>query len=142
MVLLSKIEGYGRYRGILRPVNVMIRGSSHIFPDYREVFSLMRELIGWYRINKELMHPVELAAKFHTKFTSIHPFADGNGRMARLLMNYILQRNMLPFTNIPLNRRSTYMKTQEAGNSENHKPFTLFLVEEVTKQCKKLKKKD
>ncbi|MCX6778132.1 MAG: Fic family protein [Candidatus Micrarchaeota archaeon] len=139
-VLLSKIEGYEQYRGIWRPVNVMIRGSPHVFPHHSEVFGLMRELFGWYSINKGLIHPVELAAKFHTKFTGVHPFADGNGRMARLLMNYILQSNGFPFTNIPLRRRSAYMKTQAAGNKNDHKPFTLFLVEEAVKQCNKLGK--
>jgi len=136
-ILLSKIDGYGQYRGIWRPVNVMIRGSPHVFPHHTEVFGLMHELFGWYSINKGLIHPVELAAKFHTKFTGIHPFADGNGRMARLLMNYILQSNDFPFTNIPLRRRSTYMKTQAAGNVDNHKPFALFLIEEVIKQSAK-----
>lgn len=140
LVLLSKIEGYEKYRGIWRPVNVMIRGSPHVFPHHSEVFGLMRELFGWYSINKGLIHPVELAAKFHTKFTGVHPFADGNGRMARLLMNYILQSNSFPFTNIPLRRRSAYMKTQAAGNKDDHKPFTLFLVEETVKQCRKLGK--
>jgi Fic family protein len=139
-VLLSKIEGYEKYRGIWRPVNVMIRGSPHVFPHHSEVFGLMRELFGWYSINRGLIHPVELAAKFHTKFTGVHPFADGNGRMARLLMNYILQSNGFPFTNIPLRRRSAYMKTQAAGNVGNHKPFVLFLIEEIAKQCGKLGK--
>ena len=139
-ILLSKIEGYEQYRGIWRPVNVMIRGSPHVFPHHPEVFGLMRELFGWYSINRGLIHPVELAAKFHTKFTGIHPFADGNGRMARLLMNYILQSNGFPFTNIPLRRRSAYMKTQAAGNIDNHKPFVVFLVDEVIKQSAKLGK--
>jgi Fic family protein len=137
-VLLSKIEDYEKYRGIWRPVNVMIRGSPHVFPHHSEVFGLMRDLFGWYSINKGLIHPAELAAKFHTKFTGIHPFADGNGRMARLLMNYILQSNGFPFTNIPLRRRSAYMKTQAAGNVGNHKPFTLFLLEEVIRQSETL----
>ena len=136
-VLLSKIDGYEKYRGIWRPVNVMIRGSPHIFPHHSEVFGMMQELFGWYSINKGLIHPVELAAKFHTRFTGIHPFADGNGRMARLIMNYILQSNGFPFTNVPLRRRSAYMKTQAAGNAGGYKPFTLFLAEEIIKQAAK-----
>ncbi len=139
-VLLSKIEGYEKYRGIWRPVNVMIRGSTHVFPHHAEVFGLMQNLINWHKANKGLIHPVELASKFHTKFTTIHPFADGNGRMARLLMNYILQSSGFPFTNIPLRRRGKYMKTQAAGNKNDHKPFTLFLIEETIKQGKKLGK--
>jgi len=139
-ILLSKIEGYEKYRGIWRPVNVMIRGSSHAFPHHADVPVLIRRLLDWYAASKGLIHPVELAAKFHTKFTTIHPFADGNGRMARLLMNYVLQLNGFPFTNIPLKRRSAYMRTQAAGNEDNHKPFTLFLAEELIKQNKKLRK--
>ncbi|MFH1393304.1 MAG: Fic family protein [Candidatus Micrarchaeota archaeon] len=137
--LLSKIEGYEQYCGVWRPVNVRIRGSDHVFPHHREVPRLMEELIAWYNENKHLTHPAELAAKFHTKFTTIHPFADGNGRMARLLMNYILQINKLPFTNIPLRKRASYMKTQAAGNTENYKPFVLFLVKEIIRQNKKWK---
>ncbi len=140
-VLLSKIDGYEKYCGVWRPVNVRIRGSDHVFPNYPEVPKLMEELIGWYNENKELIHPVELAAKFHTKFTTVHPFADGNGRMARLLMNYILQLNQIPFTNIPLKKRSKYMKTQAAGHTENHKLFVLFLVNEIIQQNKKIIKK-
>lgn len=132
--LLSKIEGYEQYCGVWRPVNVMIRGSDHVFPHHQEVPKLMEELITWYNENKNLIHPAELAAKFHTKFTSIHPFADGNGRMARLLMNYILQINILPFTNIPLRKRGSYMKTQAAGNTENYKPFVIFLAKEIIKK--------
>ncbi len=138
-VLLSKIDGYEPYCGIWRPVNVRIRGSDYVFPHHQEVPKLMNELIDWYSKNKNLIHPVELAAKFHTKFTTIHPFADGNGRMARLLMNYILQVNKIPFTNIPLSKRSKYMRTQEAGNSGNQKLFVLFLAKEIIKQNQKLK---
>ena len=98
---------------------------------------LMKKLIEWYNENAELIHPVELASKFHTKFTTIHPFADGNGRMARLLMNYILQTKDYPFTNIPLKKRNSYMKTQAEGNTENHKPFTNFLTKEIIQQHKK-----
>jgi len=138
-ILLSKIEGYEKYRGVWRPVNVIIRGSSHVFPHHAEVQSLMCNLLAWYKENEKLVHPVELAAKLHTKFTTIHPFADGNGRMARLLMNYILQLNGFPFTNIPLRRRSLYMRTQAAGNRGEQKPFVLFLADEITKQNKRLK---
>ncbi|MBI5224179.1 Fic family protein [Candidatus Micrarchaeota archaeon] len=140
-ILLSRIDGYEKYCGVWRPVNVRVHGSDHVFPHHQIVPKLMDELISWHTNNKELIHPVELAAEFHTKFTTIHPFADGNGRMARLLMNYVLQRNSLPFTNIPLSKRSAYMKTQAAGNIENHKPFVLFLANELIKQNQKLKGK-
>jgi Fic family protein len=127
-ILLNKISNYEKYQGIYRPVQVYITGSMHEFPIPQEVPGLMKKLLDWYVENKELVHPVELAAKFHTKFTTIHPFADGNGQMARLLMNYVLQTKDYPFTNIPLKKRSSYMKTQAEGNEQNHKPFTNFLT--------------
>ncbi len=136
-ILLEKIQGYEKYQGIYRPVQVYIRGSTHEFPPPQQVPSQMKKLIELFEENKPLIHPVELAAKFHTKFTSIHPFADGNGRMARLLMNYILQQQNFPFTSIPLKRRQNYMKTQTAGNKKDYKPFTKFLAEEVIKQHSK-----
>jgi Fic family protein len=133
-ILLKKIGGYEKYQGIYRPVQVYITGSMHEFPLPQEVRGLMKQLIEWYNGNQELIHPVELAAKFHTKFTTIHPFADGNGRMARVLMNYILQSKDYPFTNVPLKKRSAYMKTQAEGNKQNHKPFTNFLTKEIILQ--------
>ncbi|MFH1779600.1 MAG: Fic family protein [Candidatus Micrarchaeota archaeon] len=140
LILLNDISGYEKYVGIWRPVNVMIRGSDHVFPHHAQVQALMKELIAWYNENSELIQPVELAAKFHTKFTAIHPFADGNGRMARLLMNYILQTKNAPFTNIPLSKRNEYMKTQAAGNKNDLKPFTLFLAKQIIEQTKETTK--
>ncbi len=58
----------------------------------------MGELIEWYNIEveKKELHPIELAALLHYKFVCIHPFDDGNGRISRLLMNYVLLKNNLP----------------------------------------------
>ena len=134
LVLLRKIEGYEKYAGIWRPVNVMVHGSDYKFPEHQQVPALMKSLMRWYNENRGLIHGVELAATLHTRFTTIHPFADGNGRIARLLMNYVLQLNGFPFTNIPLKRRDAYMKTQASGNLGNHMAFTLFLAGEVIKQ--------
>ena len=63
-----------------------------------ETPSLMGELVDWVRSeeNKRNLHPIELAAQLHYKFVRIHPFDDGNGRLSRLLMNYILLKNDLP----------------------------------------------
>ncbi len=135
-ILLKDIEGYDQYKGIYRPVDVYVVGSNFVFPKYYNVPELMKKLVSWYKENKLLMHSVELAAKFHTKFTTIHPFADGNGRIARLLMNYILQLNNYPFTNIPLRKRKKYMQTQASGNIEDYKPFTYFLINEIILQNK------
>ena len=120
-ILLNKIPDYDKYKGVWRPVDVYIKSSKFEFPRYNYVPSLMKKLVEWYDKNKGDLHAVEFAAKFHTKFTTIHPFADGNGRIARLLMNYILQRKDFPFTNIPVLKRNPYFDTQEKGHSENYK---------------------
>lgn len=139
-VLLDQVENYDNYKGIWRPVNVYIKTSKFDFPHFSYVPSMMKKLIEWYAENKQIIHPVELAAKFHTKFTSIHPFADGNGRIARLLMNYILQVNGFPFANIPVEKRTNYFNTQEKGHTENYKEFTLFLKDQLKENYKQIKK--
>jgi Fic family protein len=141
MLLLKSIPDYEGYAGVWRPVNVYIRGSGYEFPDWKGIPRLVSELLDWYGKNKDSVHPVELAAIFHARFVTIHPFADGNGRMARLLMNYVLQLNGFPFTDIPLSRRDEYFKAQEEGHFRKYKPFVSFLVDEMRKEFTELKKK-
>lgn len=140
-ILLNKIKDFDRYKGTWRHVDVYIRPSKFDFPRHEFVPSLMKNLIEWYNENMDVLHPVELAAKFHAKFTTIHPFADGNGRIARLLMNYILQQKEFPFTNIPVKKREPYFNTQEKGHFKQYKEFTLFLAEQIKENYKSIKKK-
>ncbi|MBS3068030.1 Fic family protein [Candidatus Micrarchaeota archaeon] len=141
LLLLKTIPKYEAYAGIWRPVKVYIRGSKYDFPHWKRVPKLMSNLLAWYQNNKNKTHPVELAAKFHAKFVTIHPFADGNGRMARLLMNYIIQLNGFPFTDVSFSKRDEYFETQELAHFGNYKNFVLFLVQEIKAQFKDLKRK-
>jgi excisionase family DNA binding protein len=86
-------EGAGRYR----EVGVRIAGALFTPPKSVEVPAIMMGLLDWLDRNMEELSPVELAAVFHHRFVSIHPFAEGNGRTARLLMNLIMMRNSYPF---------------------------------------------
>lgn len=141
-ILLNEMPDYNKYKGMWRPVNVYIEASQFQFPDRQYVPGLMKKLLAWYEENKAQLHPVELAAKFHSQLTTIHPFADGNGRMARLLMNYMLQSKGFPFTNIPVQKRDEYFDTQEKGHGENYKDFTLFLAKQMKENYKELKKEN
>ena len=141
LILLKTIPRYEVYAGVWRPVNVYIRGSKYDFPHWKKIPKLMSDLIKWHNENKDRMHPVELAAKFHVQFVTIHPFADGNGRMARLLLNYILQQSGFPFTDIPFLKRSEYFETQEKGHFGDHKPFVMFLIGLIKRQFKELKRR-
>jgi Fic family protein len=79
----------------------------------------MGELIDWYRLEQERgqLHPVELAARFHYDFVCIHPFDDGNGRIARLLMNYVLLRNDLPPVIIKSEDKRNYLNALHQADS-------------------------
>ncbi len=95
----------GQYK--TKPNSVMTQtGEMFRFADPAETPALMNDLIDWYNKSKELLHPLELAAIFHYKFIRIHPFDDGNGRVARLLMNLMLQNNGYPIVIIPSDEKS------------------------------------
>ena len=141
LMLLKAIPDYEGYAGVWRPVNVHIRDSKYEFPAWKDVPELMTELLEWYNENKDSVHPVELAAIFHARLVTIHPFADGNGRMARLLMNYILQVNGFPFTDIPFSKRDEYFETQEEGHFGKRGSFVRFLVNQIKAQFAELKKR-
>lgn len=75
----------GRYRNVA----VRISGSAVVMPNPRKLPELMAEFTTWLTSSPNL-HPVQFAAEAHYRLVTIHPFVDGNGRTARLLMNLIL----------------------------------------------------
>jgi Fic family protein len=76
--------------GVYRTYQVFITGTEYVPPGAEEVPGLMRRLVQQLNEKRVFMHPVMLAAYAHRKLVDIHPFVDGNGRTARLLMNLIL----------------------------------------------------
>jgi len=141
LALLKAIRGYEGHGGAWRNVNVFIRTSKYQFSHWKTVPASMAGLFRWYAANKERVHPVELAAQFHAKLVTVHPFADGNGRIARLLMNYILQLNGFPFVDIPYEKRDEYFETQERSHFGDFRPFVWFLVKQIIEDYKKMKRK-
>lgn len=109
--------------GHYRTIPVPISGSSVIFPNSVKVPDLVGKLIQWITSNVEL-HPVELAAEAHYQFLTIHPFSDGNGRTARLLINLILMQNGYPPAIIQTRDRLKYIgsleKAQLGGSREDY----------------------
>lgn len=106
----------GRYRNVM----VRISGSTVILPNARKVPELMREFVSWLKSSVKL-HPAEQAAEAHYRLVTIHPFIDGNGRTARLLMNLLLMQSGFPPAFIRTRERVTYLnsleKAQLAGSS-------------------------
>lgn len=116
----------GRYRN----VQVYIRGVDWVPPKPTDVPNDMRSLLVWYTKNRKIVHPVVAAAYFHSGFELVHPFVDGNGRVGRLLMNFILRRNGYPMINIPARRkREYYSALQKAQVDGDLRPFLVFIMD-------------
>ncbi len=105
------------------------------------VLKLLEDLVTWYDKNKNKYPPLLLAAVVHNQFETIHPFADGNGRIGRLLLNNILLKHNKPPVNIQLKNRSAYYAAlREYQNDGNVRP-TIELILKEYKNIKKLQEK-
>ena len=120
-------EWAGRYRNSL----VIIGGTDYKPPEAIEVPKLVEELVSWFRRNKNKFHPVELAAILHYKLAAIHPFFDGNGRTARLLMNVVLMQSGYPLAIILKNDRKRYYNVLSKADKGDLIPFTRFIAQAV-----------
>jgi Fic family protein/DNA-binding XRE family transcriptional regulator len=121
-------EDAGRYR----KVQVMIKGSSHMPPQPFLVAEEMEDFFIWYETNKNSLHPIVLAAEIHERLVTIHPFIDGNGRSARLVMNLILLQHGYIIANIKgdYESRMQYYQALETAQTKNNKEdFLLFIAE-------------
>lgn len=115
--------------GQFRRHGVGISGGRFVPPTPVEVEPLMRDFFAWVERTKTTMHPLERAALVHLKFVTIHPFADGNGRMSRLLMNSVLNRARFPLFNIPYTGRAGYYRSLERSQtSDDELPFLRWLA--------------
>ncbi|MEK6913351.1 MAG: Fic family protein [Nanoarchaeota archaeon] len=128
-IILNDISEHfaGRYRE--NPVRVI--GSDFKFPSPEKIPQLIRNLLYWYNQNKRGMHALELAVIFSMKFVSIHPFVDGNGRVSRLLMNFILQKKKYPWINVYNKQRQKYLGAVRKANEENYEIILKFLIETI-----------
>ncbi|MCI5150884.1 MAG: Fic family protein, partial [Candidatus Electrothrix sp. MAN1_4] len=116
--------------GIYRSVPVAISGSRHVPPQAWQVPKMMEELFLRLEAEAEQMHPVVFAAELHEGIATIHPFVDGNGRTARLLMNLVLLQKGYAVTNIPgdSQHRLAYYDALEKCNLEEDKTDFFVLV--------------
>jgi Fic family protein len=95
----------GRFR------NYSVRVGPYVAPDWHNVEKLIRQLTVF--VNESNLNSVEVAARAHYMFEKVHPFGDGNGRIGRLLMNFILWKNRYPMLIIEYKKREAYYKALE-----------------------------
>ncbi|MBU0629198.1 MAG: Fic family protein [Nanoarchaeota archaeon] len=136
-------EGSKPFAGKFRNVEVVIRNGKgdivHRGVPVSQLDNALKDLVGWYRKNKKRFKPLALAAILHNQFEEIHPFQDGNGRVGRLLLNFVLVKNKYTPINISLEDRGEYYQTlQEYHKNNNLKPTMEFLVKQYKKTLKQV----
>ena len=94
---------------------------------------LMGELMQWYRSEeqKNELHPVALAAMLHYKLVRIHPFDDGNGRISRLLMNYVLLKNNFPPVVIKSADKRNYLSALNSADAGDINAFIIYISQQL-----------
>ncbi len=126
-------EGTKPFAGKLRKVEVIIRDGQgnivHQGAPVKELVILLNLLCKWYEKHNKKYPPLLLAVVIHNEFERIHPFQDGNGRVGRLLLNYVLLQHKYPPINIKFKDRVRYYKCLQVYDHKNDVKSTLkFLV--------------
>ena len=130
-------EEAGKYRNI----DVYPYGSeSRPYAHFYEIPEKMQQLQAWSNEAQDKLHPVQYATDLHQKFVTIHPFKDGNGRTARLLMNLVLTENGYPVVNVNPSKpaREQYMKALAVYQQPNNdpQPFRNLIADYVETELK------
>src|SRR3989338_10957172 len=138
--LIHKPLSAGKYK--VRPNHVLtLAGTIHKYAEPIKVVDEMQDLLRWLQpssglrlagTESEHLHPLERAALFHYRFVCIHPFDDGNGRMARLLMNLLLMRAGYPPCVVRNSKRREYLRSLEhADSTGSTEAFVRVLAQEL-----------
>ena len=126
------------FAGKLRTFSVYVTNSESVFPHWKFVPLFVKLFLKEYKELEKKTEPVELAGMIHFRYVSIHSFGDGNGRISRLLMNYILIKNNCPPLNIKFADRDGYYKALEKGQTEtNEIHFLKWFMKYYIKSNKK-----
>ncbi len=123
-----KIE-VGKYK--TQPNHVItVTGETFYFATPEETPAKMQDLVAWFRseTRKVDINPVVLAALFHYRFIRIHPFDDGNGRVARILMNFILIRFGYPPVIIRTDDKEEYFRVLTLADADQIDPFIEYVA--------------
>lgn len=119
--------------GDYRNIGVIITGSDHRPPEPFEVPFKMLELFEWINENDK-ENPIVVSAIAHHEFVKIHPFKDGNGRTARILLNLILLKKGFPICNISREDRPNYYDALSLADEGQYEP----IIEIVAESCSRL----
>lgn len=126
----TKTIQIGKYKSSDNHVET-ITGEIHYYTPFQEIPAKMCELMDWYyaMIQDTTIHPVITAALLHYKFVAIHPFDDGNGRLARILMNLVLMQNGFPPVVVKKDDKQNYYALLSQGDAGEFFPFVAYIAE-------------
>jgi len=124
----------GQYKEIPNHV-ITSTGEKFYFASPEETPAKMHDLVQWYseQIKKTDLNPILLAARFHYKFIRIHPFDDGNGRSARILMNFILMQFDYPPVIIKTEDKENYFSVLRQADADIIEPFIEYIADNLNR---------
>ena len=139
---LKKIHGIMTYRTV-EESGVFRKGEEGVFsgdqcifvaPPPNMVNELMKDLFSWVKNSEGTIHPLIVSAVFHYEFVFVHPFADGNGILSRLVMNYIQQYHQMPLSVVYKEDKQDYFDAlQETRKNEDISIFRNFMFSQTEK---------
>lgn len=131
--ILTKNTGV-QYPGVIRNFPVRIAGADFVPPAAEKVPLLLKKMIRFYKAQKNKLHPFVLASLLHAQFVEIHPFEDGNGRVGRTLMNWVLLKARYPLLYIPVRRLDLYYEAIDLHNAKQYKEYCAKMLALVIDQ--------
>lgn len=120
-----------KYAGVYRDKNVYISGATYTPPDFNNLLEQMKKFVAWYENESDKLHPIVRASIVHADFVNIHPFIDGNGRTARLLLNMELMKSGYPPIVIKKENRMEYYSILDKTCNKNYEEFIAMVAKEV-----------
>lgn len=131
-LILKNIDSFNA--GCYRTINVLISGANHRPVDAMLVPEEMEKFVRWYDEEGMKLHPIERAARVHCDFVKVHPFVDGNGRTARLLMNLELMKAGFPAAILPVEKRLDYYKALDLAHCSGDYSQIIALTAQIVEQ--------
>lgn len=130
----KKLIKVGSYKTTANHVKTKT-GEIFYFATPEETPAKMFDLLNWYnqKIKEENINPILVAAEFHYRFIRIHPFDDGNGRTARILMNFILMQFGFPPVIIKTEDKSNYFAALQMADAGNIEVFVAYIAQNLVR---------
>ena len=134
-ILMSGVDDSiaGKLRSELNR-NVKLTGTPYVPPKWQDLDKEIDNFFKWYKSENRQLHPLEIAALVHLRIISLQPFVDGNSRLSRLLMNWVLWKRGYPLVDIPIEELENYYSVLDKYQIEkDEKPFVAYIKEKYFK---------